>query len=160
MLLEKQNEEDVKSFLEQEKKRIRSVELLKHIQTAAQSSNCEFVADELSDDETDPGLKRPKALDLNPKDFSSALDYVKSFVSETRILHRSDANNEERRAKSLGHVYHSENLQAECFRKQLTPQNLYLTAIIPILSETYSAIFVSKKKPLYTLNKSELMQNK
>jgi hypothetical protein len=52
----------------------------------------------------------PKAFKLKPSDFKQGIDYVKSFIKEARILHRSDANNEERRAKSLSIVHQTENL--------------------------------------------------
>ena len=60
-----------------------------------------------SDDEKDIGLLRPKAFDLDIKDYSTGLEYVKSFVNEVRVLHRGDVHNEERRAKSLGNTYRS-----------------------------------------------------
>lgn len=59
--------EDVKTFLDKEKQRIRAVELLKHVQTqSAKNRKAYLEVDEIivSDDECDEGLKRPRALDL------------------------------------------------------------------------------------------------
>ena len=50
-------------------------------------------------------------MDLDPAKFEWGMEYVKSFVKETRILHRSDAHNEERKAQSLSYAYQSDNLQ-------------------------------------------------
>jgi hypothetical protein len=81
---------------------------------------------ESEDEDTDPGLRRPKALDLNPNDFATGMEYVKSFVKEVRKLHRSDAHNDSRRADSLGHAYFTENLQPQALRAPLTAESLYL----------------------------------
>lgn len=87
----------------------------------------------VEDDELDAGLRRPVSLDLEVSSFASGYEYVKSFVKETRILHKGDAQNDDRRSKSLGHVYHSHNLQPVCLRDRLQSECLYLTAIVPIL---------------------------
>jgi hypothetical protein len=55
-------------------------------------------------------LKYPRAFELNQADFPTGLDYVKSFVKETRTIHRGDVHNEERKAQSLGKVFTTESL--------------------------------------------------
>ena len=55
------------------------------------STDCE------EDDELDLGLVKPKALDLDKASFESGAEYVRSFVRETRQLHRGDVKNEERK---------------------------------------------------------------
>lgn len=89
-------------------------------------------------------------------DFQSGMEYVKSFVKETRVLHRGDACNEERRAQSLGYNYLSENLQPECLRDQLKSDSLYLTAVIPIYKETYKGDY-SGKRPSYQHKEGEFI---
>ena len=49
----------------------------------------------------------------------SPLDYVRSFVSEVRKLHTSDAKNELRRKESLGRIFKTENLQPRALRTPL-----------------------------------------
>ncbi len=70
----------------------------------------EDLVPDVSDDDEDAGLKFPKAFELNLGDFATGLDYVKRFVKETRTMHRGDVHNEERKAKSLGNVFTTENL--------------------------------------------------
>lgn len=65
-------------------------------------------------------------------------------------------HNEERKSKSLGNVYTTENMQPSCFRGKLNPDKLFLTAIVPILKETYKSDF-SERKPKYELIKTELL---
>lgn len=125
--------------------------MLRHVQSLSLRGDCQ---DDDSDDETDIGLMRPKALDLVENDFSSGFEYVRAFVKETRVLHRGDALNDVRRAASLGHVYHTENLQPSCLRTELTADSLYLTAVVPVVKEIYSSEFTAKK-PKYTLLQSE-----
>jgi hypothetical protein len=62
-----------------------------------------------SDEEVDPGLRRPKAFLLDPKSFDSGLDYVKAFIREAKKLHHTDPHNEERKAQALGKCYYTEN---------------------------------------------------
>lgn len=115
MLLENENSEDVLAFLEQHRERAQTEELLEILQqrslsTTRPSSFSDDFNSLVSDDEEDVGLKYPKAFELNPTDFSSGLDYVKSFVKETRVMHRGDVHNEERKAQSLGKVFTTESL--------------------------------------------------
>lgn len=157
------NQEDVKTFLESEKARLDSVELLKHMHLQTSLMKGPDQANDIcdsgttDDDETDIGLRRPKALDLQQKDFPTGMDYVKRFIKETRVLHRGDAHNDERKAQSLGAVFQSDNKQPESLRGHLTPEELYLTAMIPILQEDYTANFQTGKKPEYTLANSYIL---
>lgn len=81
----------------------------------------------------------PKAFNLKLSDFKCGLDFVKSFIKEAKILHHTDANNEERRAKSLGIVYQTENLQPKCLRGSFKEGLFFLTGVIPITRQTYRA---------------------
>lgn len=106
-------------------------------------------------DEDELGSTEPEALKLDPKDFKQAKDYVLSYVRETRKLHASDAKNELRRRESLGYSFKTENLQPKAMRKSLVNQqgqklmsnSYHITAIVPILKETYKAKFNGTKKP-------------
>ena len=138
MLLEKEDNEDVLAFLEQHRERARTEELLEILQqrslsTTQASSLSDDFASLGSDEEEDVGLKYPRAFELSQADFQTGLDYVKSFVKETRAMHRGDVHNEERKSKSLGNVFTTESLQPECFRAKLSDTELYLTAMIPVL---------------------------
>lgn len=91
---------------------------------------------------------------------------MKGYVRETRKLHYSDQKNEERRRVSLGYSFKTENLQPKALRKPLVDkfnqkldQGYYLTAIIPVLKETYRAKFNGTKKPIYTRVHAELMRD-
>lgn len=164
MLLAQENVEDVQAFIEQERSRHHTEELLeslhkKSLSTAPNTSESDGTGSESSDDEEDFGLKCPIAYKLEESEFESGLDYVKSFVSELKKLHKSDVHNEERKAQSLGRVYHTQNLQPECFRGKLSAESLFLTAIIPVLKETYKSDF-SNRKPSYTLIESEFLAEK
>ena len=81
----------------------------------------------------------PRAFKLKPSDFKEGLDYVKAFIKEVRVLHRSDVKNEERKAKCLSMTHQTENLQPECLRGRLTNGELFLTGVVPILREDYKA---------------------
>lgn len=139
MLLEQENSEDVLAFLEQNRERAQTEELLEILQqrslstTTRPSSFSDDYISLVSDDEEDVGLKYPKAFELNQSDFPTGLDYVKSFVKETRALHRGDVHNEERKAQSLGKVFTTESLQPECFRAKFKESELFMTAMVPVL---------------------------
>ena len=86
------------------------------------------------------------------------MDYVRGYVRETRKLHQSDQRNEVRRRESLGYSFKTENLQPRCMRQALVLDDenrplpgahYHLTAIVPILKETYRAKFNGTKKPDY-----------
>lgn len=104
MLLEKEDNEDVLAFLEQNRERAQTEELLEVLQqrslsTAyASSTQSTDSIPFVSDDEEDIGLKYPRAFELSQTDFATGLDYVKSFVKETKMLHRGDVHNEERKS--------------------------------------------------------------
>jgi hypothetical protein len=105
------------------------------------------------------------AFQLQPGEFKSPLDYVRSFVSEVRKLHSSDAKNEQRRKESLGHIFNTENLQPLALRTPLlTPDGFerdryFLTGIVPVLRETYEAVFNGTKRPTYNLQESTWVQD-
>lgn len=86
----------------------------------------------------------------------TGLDYVKSFIKEAKLLHRGDVHNEERRAKSLGNVFSTESLQPDCFRAKFGTADVFLTAMVPVLKETFKSDFTGKR-PRYDLIKSELL---
>ena len=106
-------------------------------------------------DEEELGSIEPEAFKLKPEDFDDPIDYVKSFVTEVRKLHRSDVKNEIRRKESLGYNFKTENLQPRSFREPLVTKNnkpvdkYYLTAFVPILKETFRAEFNGCKRPKY-----------
>ena len=150
------------AFLEQNRSRSRTEELLENLQQRSLCTDLSFNSTEdpassLSDDEDDEGLKYPTAFALNLDDFTTGLDYVKSFVKETKKMHRGDVHNEERKAKSLGNVFTTENLHPECFRAKFTSSEVFLTAMVPVLKETYKADF-SERRPNYELINSELLK--
>ena len=108
----------------------------------------------------------PEALQLKPKDFLRAKDYVSSYVRATRKMHNSDVRNEFRRRESLGYSFKTENLQPTAFRKSLVKKSgrphrgavYHLTAMVPILRENYRAKFNGTKKPIYTKIDSEFVR--
>ena len=119
-----------------------------------------------AEDEDELGSTEPEALKLRPEDFAKASDFVKSYVRETRKIHNSDAKNELRRRESLGNTFRTENLQARAFRSPLVTksgrplkgESYHLTAMVPVLKETYHAHFNGTKKPTYERIKTEYMQ--
>ena len=123
--------------------------------------------DKPGEDEDELGSTEPEAFKLDPSDFANGLDYVKSFVKETRKKHISDQRNEVRRRESLGYSFKTENLQPRSFRKALVDKRnkplkgdaYYLTAIVPILKETYRAFFNGTKKPSYSCVGKELVRD-
>ena len=72
-----------------------------------------------------------------------------------------------RRRESLGYSFKTENLQARSFRKALVDKrnrpfkgnSYYLTAIVPILKETYRVYFNGTKKPSYSCVGKELVRD-
>ena len=90
---------------------------------------------------------------------------MRSFVSEVRKIHTSDAKNELRRKESLGHIFKTENLQPRAFRKQLLKSNgtsldrYFLTAFVPVLKESYKANFDGTKRPTYKLQSSSWLND-
>ena len=120
-----------------------------------------------AEDEDELGSTEPEAFKLNVEDFKKGVDYVKGYVRETRKLHRSDARNEVRRRESLGYSFKTENLQPKAMRKPLVDkagkalggESYHLTAIVPVLKETYRAKFNGTKKPNYTRTETEPMRD-
>lgn len=118
-------------------------------------------------DEEELGSTEPEAFKLKEEDFGKPADYVRSFVRELKKLHYSDAKNEIRRRESLGYSFRTENLQPKALRKQIATSNgqtlpgesYFVTAIVPILKETYRAKFNGTKKPTYTRTRSEVMRD-
>jgi len=82
---------------------------------------------------------------------------VKSYIRETRLLHKSDFRDEERKTQTVSCVYESQCLQPRCLSQKLTEDSLYLTAIVPVLKEVYSASFQKSRKPVYTLSQSDFL---
>lgn len=116
--------------------------------------------------EDELGSMEPEAMRLRPEDFDKGTDYVKSFINETRKLHRSDARNEQRRRESLGYSFKTENLHPAAFRKPLVDKSskphpgavYHLTAMVPIMKEKYKARFNGTKKPTYIKIESEYVR--
>ena len=117
-------------------------------------------------DEEELGCTEPGAFKLAPEHFKSPLDYVRSFVSEVRKLHTSDAKNELRRKESLGRIFKTENLQPRALRTPLLDETgneraqYFLTAMVPILKENYQAMFNGTKRPAYNLQSQAQMKDK
>lgn len=116
-------------------------------------------------DEEELGCTEPEAFKLTPLHFKSPLDYVRSFVSEVRKLHTSDAKNELRRKESLGRIFKTENLQPKALRTPLLDkegnehERYFLTAFVPVLRETYQAEFNGTKRPTYNLHSQAWMRD-
>lgn len=122
----------------------------------------------MQQDEEELGSTEPEAFKLREEDFAKPADYVRSFVRELKKLHHSDARNEIRRRESLSYVFRTENLQPKALRKPIaTPagqtlpgMSYYMTAVVPVLKETYKAKFNGTKKPTYTRIGTELMRDR
>ena len=121
----------------------------------------------LGQDEDELGDTEPEAFKLRPEDFKTGSEYVKAYVRTIRKLHFSDAKNEARRRESLGYYFKTENLQPKALRKALVDnqnqplqgKSYFVTAIVPILKETYRAKFNGTKKPTYTRIDATLMKD-
>jgi len=132
---------------------------------AAEQQSSKF--SEGQQDEEELGSTEPEAFKLREEEFSSPADYVRSFVREIRKLHHSDARNELRRRESLSYVFKTENLQPKALRKSLVAETneilpglaYHLTAIVPILKETYRVKLNGTKKPTYRRINTELMRD-
>jgi len=95
-------------------------------------------------------MSAPSGFTLDEESFETRSDYINSFVSEVSKLHQGDRKNELRRKESLSRTFKTQNLFPSALRSSLhAAPNYYMTAMVPVLKETYEAKFNGTKCPNY-----------
>jgi len=99
-------------------------------------------------------------LGLDESDFSSTYDYIATFYKIMKKLHKDDKINEEARKESLGNIFHTQNLHPTAFRSPFSPSSCHIKALVPVLCETFEAVFDGAKRPVYRKVGEKWLQQK